>query len=402
MLSFGPRSCFREDRKAGPKQSNPVKKSLDLTGQLEYIPRDFRKEATRTASGLQRILLMRCAVLLVLAVSLAGQDQRFGAESRLVLIPVTVTDERGVPVDGLEAEDFLVLDNGRRQKVAGDALATGVVPIALVVAVQSSSLSAAALEKVRKIGGMIQPLITGEHGCAAVISFGKRVEWRQDCTSDSDAVVRAFGRLEPGDGKDACLLDAVQEATQRLRGRKNVRRVLLLISESRDRGSESDLDNVVVAAQSAGVTIYAATYSAFLTGFTTKSSEVSTPRQSKGPKERDRPPVGPPGREEIPLPPREQRVDILGGLGELRRLRKTNTTQVLSSETGGAILSFNRQGTLETAIEKLGAELHAQYVLSFTPEAPSAGYHRLQVRLVRGGEYRVRARPGYWSPWETP
>lgn len=369
---------------------------------MEYIPRDLRKEATRTASGLQRILLMRCAVLLVLAVSLAGQDSRFEAESRLVLVPVTVTDERGVPVDGLEAEDFLVLDNGRRQKVAGEASATGVVPIALVVAVQSSSLSAAALEKVRKIGGMIQPLITGEHGCAAVIAFGNRVEWRQECTSDSDAVVRAFSRLEPGDGKDACLLDAVEAATLRLRERKNVRRVLLLISESRDRGSEGDLDNVVVAAQSAGVTIYAATYSAFLTGFTTKSSEVSTPRQPKGPKERDRPPVGPPGREEIPLPPREQRVDILGGLGELRRLRKTNTTQVLSSETGGAILSFNRQGTLETAIEKLGAELHAQYVLSFTPEAPSAGYHRLQVRLVRGGDYRVRARPGYWSPWETP
>ncbi|MFN0167951.1 MAG: VWA domain-containing protein [Bryobacteraceae bacterium] len=344
---------------------------------------------------------MRCAVLLVLAVSLAGQDQRFEAESRLVLVPVTVTDGKGLPVDGLDAADFVVLDNGRRQKVAGDGLATGVVPIALVVAVQSSSLSAAALEKVRKIGGMIQPLITGEHGCAAVLAFAQRVEWRQHCTSDSDAVAWAIGHLQPDEGKDACLLDAVREATKLLRGRNNVRRVLLLISESRDRGSESDLDNVVIAAQSAGVTVYAATYSAFLTGFTTKSSEVSTPRQPRGPKERDRPPVGPPGREEIALPPREQRVDILGGLGELRRLRKTNTTQVLTSETGGAILPFNRQGTLEGAIEKLGAELHTQYLLSFTPDAPSAGYHRLQVRVVREGEYRVRARPGYWSPWET-
>ena len=43
-----------------------------------------------------------------------------------------------------------------------------VAPIALVVAVQSSGISAAALAKVQKIGAMIQPLITGDRGRASL------------------------------------------------------------------------------------------------------------------------------------------------------------------------------------------------------------------------------------------
>ena len=53
-----------------------------------------------------------------------------------------------------------------------------------------------------------------------------------------------------------------------------MRRVLLLVSESRDRGSESDLALVTADAQSAGVTVYAATYSALKTGFTSRTRVI--------------------------------------------------------------------------------------------------------------------------------
>ncbi|MCU1257205.1 MAG: hypothetical protein JWO80_90, partial [Bryobacterales bacterium] len=70
--------------------------------------------------------------------------------------------------------------------------------------------------------------------------------------------------------------------------------------------------------------------------------------------------------------------------------------RVLTVGTGGATLPFLRQKGLENAIEKLGAELHTQYVLSFAPDASAPGYHDLEVRLVRGGDFHIRARPGYW------
>ncbi len=231
--------------------------------------------------------LMSRAVVLVFAAALAAQESRFDVRSRLVLVPVTVTDVKSRTVEGLEASDFLVFDNGRRQKVSVDTIDTGVAPIALVIAVQSSGISVAVLEKVRKIGAMIQPLISGERGCAGLVSFDQRVELLQNCTKDPDALQRAFYKLQPmlspGEEKEARMLDAVQSAVDHLRQQSSARRVLLLISESRDRGSETTLETATAAAQSAGVTVYAATYSAFKAAFTSKSP-VSRPRRPLKPK----------------------------------------------------------------------------------------------------------------------
>jgi VWFA-related protein len=347
---------------------------------------------------------MRCALIVAFALPLAAQESRFDVRSRLVLVPVTVTDANGRSVDDLEPSDFVVLDNERARKVTVDTVATGVAPIALVIAVQSSGISGAVLEKVRRIGAMIQPLITGERGCAGVVSFDQGLRWLEDCTNDSDALERALSRLRPGEHKEARMLDAVNSAIERLGKRPNSRRVLLLISESRDRGSETDLDVVTVAAQSADVTIYAATYSALKSAFTSKSpvSEPGRIQKPKTPSEVMGTINGaPPSKYNGKTIPEEQRVDLRAGIGEVARLHKTNTTEVLAGVTGGTTFPFTRQKGLEDAIEKLGAELHTQYMLSFAPEDSTPGYHKLEVRVVRAGQFSIRARPGYWSTAAT-
>ena len=79
---------------------------------------------------------MRFGALLLVVLPLVAQDSRFGVRSRLVVVPVTVTDAKGRSVDDLEVSDFVVLDGGRERKIAVDTIATGVAPIALVIAVQ--------------------------------------------------------------------------------------------------------------------------------------------------------------------------------------------------------------------------------------------------------------------------
>jgi VWFA-related protein len=217
---------------------------------------------------------MRLFAFFVAAALLNGQEPSFDVQSRLVMVPTTVTDKKGRSIDALDVSSFVLLDNGRVRRITVDTLATGVAPIALVVAVQSSGISAAALEKVRKIGSMIQPLVTGERGCAALLAFDERLQWLQECTNDPDLLARAFQQLGTGEPKQARMLDAVNEAIDRLRRRENARRVLLLISESRDRGSETALEPILVDARAAGVTIYAVTYSAVKTGFTSKTAPL--------------------------------------------------------------------------------------------------------------------------------
>jgi VWFA-related protein len=195
------------------------------------------------------------------------------------------------------------------------------------------------------------------------------------------------------------MLDAAAESVERLRARPKTRRILLLISESRDRGSETGLEQVAVAAESAGVMVYAATFSAFGTAFTDKQAPQSKlpegMRRSTPGKEE---PGAPLRRDRDPnLTPPEQRVDALGGLEELGRLGTVNTVEVLTRRTGGLVQSFARLKGLEEAMLRLSDEVHGQYVLSFAPEEGAAGYRTLEVRLKRAGDYRVRARPGYWA-----
>jgi hypothetical protein len=146
---------------------------------------------------------MRRWLLPLLATTLAAEDPTYSVQSRRVLVPVTVTDRKGRAVDGLEAGSFVVLDNGRPRQATVDTLATGVAPVALAIAVQSSGISAAALDKVRKIGPMIQPLVTGERGCAAVLAFDEQVRWLQRCTGNADSIARALARLQTGEPKEA-------------------------------------------------------------------------------------------------------------------------------------------------------------------------------------------------------
>ncbi len=340
------------------------------------------------------------ALEFVASLLLAAQNVQFEVDSRLVVVPVTVMDAEGRTVDGLEARDFRLFDNGRLQASTVDSLATGVAPIALVIAVQSSGISAPALAKVRKIASLIGPLVTGQRGCAALLAFDERIEWLQDCTRDQDALANAFLRLQPGEYKQARMLDAASYAIRRLRKIPNARRVLLVISESRDRGSETDLESVVADAEAAGVTIYAAPYSAFKTAFTTRPEDSSAPPLPKGPGAQRMPPPKPPSPPTManPMPQPQYGVDIIGGVGELARMSKIKTTDVLTSRTGGAAFPFARQKGLEDAIGKLGSELHTQYVLSFIPEPAAPGYHHLEVRVSRAGEFRIRARRGYWAP----
>lgn len=63
---------------------------------------------------------MRHAILVLLAILpclLAGQPATFSATSQLVIETVTVTDKKGNPIEGLSADDFVIVEDGTPQTV---------------------------------------------------------------------------------------------------------------------------------------------------------------------------------------------------------------------------------------------------------------------------------------------
>ncbi len=351
-----------------------------------------------------RSFLAFAVFLTVLPISAQQEPENpiIQANVPLVLAPVTVTDRKGAFIDGLTVDDFRLTDDGKPQKIRMDTSDMVVSPVSLVVLIQSNAISAPALARIERVGGLIKPLVIGARGQAAVMEFDDELRLRTDFTTDSGAIGAAFLGIRSRSIRTARLLDAVLEGVKMLDTRSpNNRRVMLILSESRDRGSKANLKTAIEMAQRAGVVIYTATYSVSASAFASSPANSPSMPPSRDPadKQVDAPRQGARGAaENSPA----SNVDLLGGTMELGRLGKTNVTTALARATGGRQLSFVTLPMLETVISRAGEEIHSQYLLSFVPEAskPEAGKkdgpHEIRVAIPSRPDAVIRVRPQYW------
>ena len=137
------------------------------------------------------------------------------------------------------------------------------------------------------------------------------------------------------------MIDAVIEGMKMLETRpENYRRIMIVMGESRDRGSRHKLAEAIEMAQRAGVVIYAITYSAQGEAWSSSSENA---------------------------PPMPGDADYIGAIGELARMGKINDANAFAKATGGRHLSFLKLGSLEAVVSRTGEEIHSQYLLSFAP-----------------------------------
>jgi VWFA-related protein len=309
-------------------------------------------------------------VVAMLTAHMRGQHPTIRTTVPLVTVPVSVADRHGRAIYGLNGSDFVVLDDGKPRPVRVDTVDSGLAPIALVTLIQTSDISLSALAKIRKLGAMIPQAVVGANGEAAVVSFDDHVKVVQDFTTDADAISSAFHDLRRSDSMAGRMIDAVDEALNLLAKRPGSRRAnILIIAESRDRGSEEKLADLIPKIQRTGATVYSFTYSAYLTPFTIKPEEYE--------------PSG---------------GGLLQGITEVARLAKQNTVAALTEVSGGRRFRFEIKSGLENDLIRLGTEIHSRYLISFTPNVETAPrFHKLQVEISNHPDAVVRAQPGYWG-----
>ncbi|MFM2124776.1 MAG: hypothetical protein RL328_1227 [Acidobacteriota bacterium] len=343
--------------------------------------------------------LSACAVtgmLLAQAPPPPAPDERpdFGIDVVNVQVPVSIRDRKGNFVNGLIPNDFELLDEGVRQKVQLDVTAH---PISLVVAVQANATARQILPTVQKAGSMFGPLVAGETGEVAVIAFDHRVQHITPFTSNVDEIKKGFTSIKVGSTTHH-LDDAAMEGVNMLRNRgKDRKKVLIIISETRDNGSAFSPRDVLTNAEFSNVEIYTVSMNHLLNQLTTKA-EPNRPN-----------PVPPEARGQLPMGVIQTgTTDAQTNMGNWTPIFKEiftlvkgifvpNSHEVYTKFTGGREQNFVTLSGLEEAIHNIGEEVHSQYLLTFTPPGDAkAGYHEITVRVLSAANLEIRTRPGYW------
>ena len=274
----------------------------------------------------------------------------FSAETSLVNVAVTVEDAHGRPIDGLTARDFVLREDGQRQKIdvcarmgeAGGGRSTS-LDVALLVDTSDSML-----ETLRRSEEAAVRFLTSLPNAQEIIVVffdqTQRVEH-----FDREHPEALFERLKTiPDGGNTALRDAIVFSLRAL-GTSNGRSALVLLTDGIDTVSTIDPPTLDTAVQSTAVTIYPVAYPAAVGG------------------------DGPDPRE---------------ALKELNRLAQV---------TGGRLFSLPNEQALPGVLDEIVADLRAQYVLGFAPgTAGTPGrLRKISVKVPGHGNVVVRHRVGY-------
>ena len=332
--------------------------------------------------------------------------QAIHARVNEVITPVTVTNHAGEMILDLAQKDFHVYDNGAEQKIEHFDL--GGDPLSVVLVVETSSHIEPMMPTVHQSGIIFTETVMGMTSEAAVIGFDDDVDLLQKFTTDPDAVESVIRRIRTGTS-GVRLYDAMERGISLLEERPAVRRrVLVVVSEAQDAGSEAKLGEVLRHAQLANVTIYSIGLSTAMADLRKKPNPYQGPR------------MGPPGTYPVPLPPGTIEtpdnetiaqggggsgggsVDVLALAVWLVKTGKNavvpNSLEIASKATGGLHASPKKDDSIQKAMDAVGGELHAQYTLGYRPPGDElTGYHEIKITVDRP-DVSIRTRPGYYIP----
>ncbi|MDZ7639831.1 MAG: hypothetical protein U5J83_16540 [Bryobacterales bacterium] len=132
-----------------------------------------------------------------------------------IVVPVTVRRSDGMPVGGIRPQQFRLFDNRKLQDIKVDA---DYLPVSVVMVVQANSRAEGAVKRVKETPALVQSLIVGEQGEAAVLAFDHRMQVKSDFTTDYDKLKAAVEDIKVG-SNTAALNDAVMTAINMLKRR---------------------------------------------------------------------------------------------------------------------------------------------------------------------------------------
>jgi Ca-activated chloride channel family protein len=255
-----------------------------------------------------------------------------------VLIPTTVTDSHGHPVQGLRKQDFRLLEDGVERPLANFFVADGPISIGIILDISGSVRNKVA-EARQAVSEFLR--LSSPKDEFFLITFKDEPELVRPFTTDVKDIESDLQAVQPMGW--TALYDAMVVGIQQMKRASWDRRVLLVLSDGADNNSRYTRAEVKNLIREADVRIFSV------------SVQSHTPALDD-----------------------------------------------LAAESGGRGYRVPKLEELPETIARLSAEAHAEYVLGYTPpERPQDGkYHVVKVEVPQPpGEPRVHIswRHGYYG-----
>src|SRR5262249_5435094 len=277
--------------------------------------------------------------------------RHFRVDVDLVLIPVTVTDNKNRIVTSLQKENFLLSEGGEPQHIqyfsAEDA------PISVGVLLDLSGSMTNKIDTAREALGEFFKNANPEDDYF-VVTFANRPELLAGTTQSIENIQSKLALAVPHG--NTALLDAIYVGLSRLRNARYKRRALLIISDGGDNHSRYDTKEIKKLVQEADVEIYA---------IGIFDSVFKTYEEWTG---------------------------------------KRLLTEI-SEETGGRPETVDDLGKLPEIAATISRELRNQYVLGYRPKnsGRDGQWRKIKVQLTRSlndAPLQINYRRGYHAPAE--
>jgi Ca-activated chloride channel family protein len=270
----------------------------------------------------------------------------------LALINVTVTDPYNRLVTGLDPDNFRVYEDNIEQEVV--TFSSEDVPISIGVIFDFSGSMANKIGKAREAALQFFKTANPQDEFF-LVSFNERAELTSSFTNSIEDLQSRMMMTAPK-GRTA-LLDAIYLGLSQMRGARNGKRALLILSDGGDnhsRYNESDIKRLV---KEADTQLYA------IGIFDPLGYRNRTPEELNGP-------------------------SLLGEVTEM---------------TGGRVFAVENLNELPDIASKIGMELRNQYVLGYRPsnKAHDARWRKIKIKLraPKGlPPLNVYSKTGYYAP----
>jgi Ca-activated chloride channel family protein len=277
-----------------------------------------------------------------------AKDASIRVDVAMTLVPVTVIDNAGRSVTGLDRENFRLFDNKKPRDIASFSREDQPVSVGIIFDCSRSMSDKFHIAREAPVE-LLQQLNPGDESFVVTVAESARLQ--TPFTNDLDTLRNSLLFINPN-GSTA-LIDGVFLGLAQLKKAHNPRRALVVVSDGGDNNSRytmHELRKITIEADAQIFTI----------GLHTSPR---TPEEVSGP-------------------------ELLGNL---------------SQASGGTDYIVHRAAELTPAMARISATLHNEYVLGYYPgdDDHSGKFRPISVELLvpRGlPPLRVFARAGYYTP----